>query len=123
MINLIALAQTMEFENSMHLMFNYDNNIIFKSCFPDNSEAGEQQKHSEPQVQTSSAANALAHPGISPPNFQYATPQLGAGHAMVFSTEQNFVNNCCVFVKGYVILPRVAFRYIPRVFFVSYFGV
>ncbi|KAH8494192.1 hypothetical protein H0E87_020818 [Populus deltoides] len=49
----------------------------------DNSEAGEQQKHPEPQVQTSSAANALAHPGISPPNFQYATPQLGAGHAMV----------------------------------------
>ncbi|KAJ6886355.1 hypothetical protein NC651_026907 [Populus alba x Populus x berolinensis] len=48
----------------------------------DNSEAGEQQKHSEPQVQTSSPANALAHPGISPPNFQYATPQLGAGHAM-----------------------------------------
>ncbi|XP_034896428.1 nuclear transcription factor Y subunit A-7 isoform X4 [Populus alba] len=48
----------------------------------DNSEAGEQEKHSEPQVQTSSPAIALAHPGISPPNFQYATPQLGAGHAM-----------------------------------------
>ncbi|KAJ6770204.1 NUCLEAR TRANSCRIPTION FACTOR Y SUBUNIT A-7 [Salix purpurea] len=62
-------------------MFNYDNNI-FKSCFPDNSEADEQQKHSEPQVQSSSPANALAHPGISPPNVQYATPQLGAGHAM-----------------------------------------
>ncbi|KAJ6949845.1 hypothetical protein NC651_003738 [Populus alba x Populus x berolinensis] len=48
----------------------------------DNSEADEQQKESEPQIQSSSPAMALAHPGFSTPNVQYATPQLGAGHAM-----------------------------------------
>ncbi|KAG6790288.1 hypothetical protein POTOM_006436 [Populus tomentosa] len=47
-----------------------------------NSEADEQQKESEPQIQSSSPAMALAHPGFSTPNVQYATPQLGAGHAM-----------------------------------------
>ena len=88
-----GLSNPLLFENPMLLMFNYDNNI-FKSCIPDKTEADEQQKHSEPQVQ-SSPANALAHPGISPPNVQYATPQLGAGHAMVFSTEQDIVNYWC----------------------------
>ncbi|XP_011038885.1 PREDICTED: nuclear transcription factor Y subunit A-7-like isoform X4 [Populus euphratica] len=56
---------------------------------PDNSEADEQQNESEPQIQSSSPAMAQAHPhphphpGFSTPNVQYATPQLGAGHAMV----------------------------------------
>ncbi|KAL2467416.1 Nuclear transcription factor Y subunit A-7 [Abeliophyllum distichum] len=45
----------------------------------DNSEADEQQKHSEPQIQS----NVTNHPGIALTNMNYATPaQLGAGNAM-----------------------------------------
>ncbi|KAM7524826.1 hypothetical protein LguiA_014728 [Lonicera macranthoides] len=48
----------------------------------DNSEANERQKHSEPQVQSSSSATEISHPGITP-SIQYATPpQFGAGNAM-----------------------------------------
>lgn len=52
--------------------------------FSDNSEgADEQQKHSEPQIQSSSPAAGISHPGITAPTIQYATPpQLGAGNAM-----------------------------------------
>ncbi|KAL9403885.1 hypothetical protein Peur_000857 [Populus x canadensis] len=53
---------------------------------PDNSEADEQQNESEPQIQSSSPAMAQAHPGFSTPSVQYATPQLGAGHAMAPAT-------------------------------------
>ncbi|XP_061948971.1 nuclear transcription factor Y subunit A-7-like isoform X4 [Populus nigra] len=52
----------------------------------DNSEADEQQNESEPQIQSSSPAMAQAHPGFSTPSVQYATPQLGAGHAMAPAT-------------------------------------
>ncbi|KAJ4849722.1 hypothetical protein Tsubulata_036156 [Turnera subulata] len=49
----------------------------------DNSEAEEQQKHSDPQVQSPSSGTLVPQPGISTPGVQYATaPQLGAGHAM-----------------------------------------
>jgi nuclear transcription factor Y alpha len=50
---------------------------------PDNNEADEQQKQSEPQVQSSSPVTGVIHPGIIAPNAQYsATSQLRAGHAM-----------------------------------------
>ncbi|XP_050224344.1 nuclear transcription factor Y subunit A-7 isoform X3 [Mercurialis annua] len=49
----------------------------------DNSEASEQQKHSENQIQSSPPATVAMHPGISTPNTQYATiPQLGSTHTM-----------------------------------------
>lgn len=49
----------------------------------DNSETDEQQKFSEPQIQSSSPASGMSHPGFATPNIQYATPsQLGTGHAM-----------------------------------------
>ncbi|KAJ0017884.1 hypothetical protein Pint_11221 [Pistacia integerrima] len=47
----------------------------------DNSEADEQQKHSESQIRSSSPVSGMSHPGITTP-VQYTTPQLGAGHAM-----------------------------------------
>ncbi|KAA8514834.1 hypothetical protein F0562_018013 [Nyssa sinensis] len=47
----------------------------------DNIEADEQQEHLE--IQSSSPANGMSHPGITTPNVQYATtPQLGHGNAM-----------------------------------------
>ncbi|CAK9165891.1 unnamed protein product, partial [Ilex paraguariensis] len=47
------------------------------------SEADEQQKQSEHQVQSSSQATGMSHPHITTPNMQYAAPpQLGAGNAM-----------------------------------------
>lgn len=50
----------------------------------DNSEAGEQQKHSESQIQSSSPVTGISNHGIATPNVQYAAPpQLGAGHAVV----------------------------------------
>ncbi|KAJ0081340.1 hypothetical protein Patl1_11376 [Pistacia atlantica] len=52
----------------------------------DNSEADEQQKHSESQIRSSSPVSGMSHPGITTP-VQYTTPQLGAGHAMVLSLE------------------------------------
>ncbi|KAL5838936.1 hypothetical protein ACOSQ3_011643 [Xanthoceras sorbifolium] len=48
----------------------------------DNSEVDEQQKHSESQIQSSSTATGVSHSGMTPTSVQYATPQLGAGHAM-----------------------------------------
>ncbi|TXG48118.1 hypothetical protein EZV62_027412 [Acer yangbiense] len=48
----------------------------------DNSEVDEQQKHSESHIQSPSTATGVSHPGMTPTNVQYATPQLGAGHAM-----------------------------------------
>ncbi|KAG2684619.1 hypothetical protein I3843_10G082700 [Carya illinoinensis] len=49
----------------------------------DNSEADEQQKHSESQIHSVSPATGMSHPGITP-NVQYPThPQLGAGHALL----------------------------------------
>ncbi|KAG2688797.1 hypothetical protein I3843_09G111400 [Carya illinoinensis] len=49
----------------------------------DNSEADEQQKHSESQIQSLSPATGMSHPGISSQNVQYQTPQqLGAAHAL-----------------------------------------
>lgn len=72
--------------------------VLTDGCL-ENREADRQQKHSEPQIHSSSPATALAHPGVSTPNVQYAaTPPLGAGHAMVLSSEQNLVKNCCACV-------------------------
>ncbi|KAL3851528.1 hypothetical protein ACJIZ3_013410 [Penstemon smallii] len=49
----------------------------------DNSEADEQQKHTEPQIQSSSPANGMPHHGIASPTMHYAAPaQLGVGNAM-----------------------------------------
>nr|CAM12544.1 YA6 [Antirrhinum majus] len=44
----------------------------------DNSEADEQQKHTDSQLQSPSSANGMAHPGIASQTMQYAAPpQLG----------------------------------------------
>lgn len=52
----------------------------------DNSEADEQQNHSETQVQSPPAAG-MSHPGITTSNIQYATPpQLGPVHTMAQAT-------------------------------------
>lgn len=49
----------------------------------DNSEADEQQKHSESQIHSSSPITGMSHPGVTASNVQYPTPpQLGAGPAM-----------------------------------------
>uniref|UniRef100_A0A7N2LSS2 Nuclear transcription factor Y subunit n=1 Tax=Quercus lobata TaxID=97700 RepID=A0A7N2LSS2_QUELO len=49
----------------------------------DNSEADEQQKHSESQIHSSSPITGMSHPGVTTSNVQYPTPpQLGAGPAM-----------------------------------------
>lgn len=49
----------------------------------ENSEADEQEKHSDTQIQPS-PATGMSHPGIITPNVPYAVPpQLGAGHSMV----------------------------------------
>ncbi|XP_041024442.1 nuclear transcription factor Y subunit A-7-like isoform X1 [Juglans microcarpa x Juglans regia] len=49
----------------------------------DNSEADEQQKHSESLIQSLSPATGMSHSGISSQNVQYQTPQqLGAAHAL-----------------------------------------
>ncbi|KAL2473849.1 Nuclear transcription factor Y subunit A-7 [Forsythia ovata] len=45
------------------------------------SEADEQQKHSEPQIQ-SSLDTGITHPGITSLNMHYASPALGVGNAM-----------------------------------------
>uniref|UniRef100_A0A2N9J6M1 Nuclear transcription factor Y subunit n=1 Tax=Fagus sylvatica TaxID=28930 RepID=A0A2N9J6M1_FAGSY len=56
----------------------------------DNSEADEQQKHSESQIQSSSPATGMSHPGITTTNVQYPTPpQLGAGPAMVSGVRED----------------------------------
>lgn len=56
-------------------------------CCPDNSEADEQQKHSESQIH----ATGMSLSGITTPNAQYPTPpQLGAGHAMVLTLKSTF---------------------------------
>ncbi|XP_044509691.1 nuclear transcription factor Y subunit A-7-like [Mangifera indica] len=47
----------------------------------DNSEADEQQKHSESQIHSSSPVSGMSYPGVRTP-LQYTTPQLGAVHAM-----------------------------------------
>lgn len=48
----------------------------------DNSEADDQQRHSESQIQ--SPASGLSHPGDTTPSVQYTTPSLvGAGQSMV----------------------------------------
>lgn len=52
----------------------------------DNSEADEQQKHSESQIHSSSPVSGMSYPGVRTP-LQYTTPQLGAVHAMVLSLE------------------------------------
>ncbi|XP_057971279.1 nuclear transcription factor Y subunit A-7 isoform X2 [Malania oleifera] len=50
--------------------------------FTEYSEADEQQKHSEPQIQ-SSPVSAVSYHTITNPNIQYSTPsELGAGHVM-----------------------------------------
>ncbi|KAJ4702967.1 Nuclear transcription factor Y subunit A-7 like [Melia azedarach] len=49
----------------------------------DNSEAEEQQKHSELRIQSSSPVTGMTHPSITTPNVQYAASQVGAGHAMI----------------------------------------
>ncbi|XP_071724945.1 nuclear transcription factor Y subunit A-7-like [Rutidosis leptorrhynchoides] len=50
----------------------------------DNNEADQQQKQSEPQLQSSTAAVGVTPTGITAPNAQYSAPsQLGAGHALV----------------------------------------
>ncbi|GFZ06090.1 nuclear factor Y, subunit A7 [Actinidia rufa] len=50
---------------------------------PDNSEADEQQKHSDTQVQSSSPATGTSHPATTTPSVQYMMPpQLGQGNAM-----------------------------------------
>ncbi|KDO75265.1 hypothetical protein CISIN_1g0264741mg [Citrus sinensis] len=48
----------------------------------DNSDADEQRKHPESQLQSSTPAMGMSHPSITTPNVQYATHQVGAGHAM-----------------------------------------
>ncbi|KAK7823421.1 nuclear transcription factor y subunit a-7 [Quercus suber] len=49
----------------------------------DNSEADEQQKHSESRIHSSSPITGMSHPGVTTSNVQYPTPpQLGAGPAM-----------------------------------------
>ncbi|KAL7241929.1 hypothetical protein ACSBR1_014494 [Camellia fascicularis] len=49
----------------------------------DDSEAEEQHKHSETQVQSSAPVTGMSYPGLTPPNVQYATPpQLGPGNTM-----------------------------------------
>lgn len=49
-------------------------------CYADNSEAYEQQKYSEPQIQS----NATSHSGTAFPNMNYAMPaQLSAENAVV----------------------------------------
>ncbi|CAA3013975.1 nuclear transcription factor Y subunit A-7 [Olea europaea subsp. europaea] len=45
------------------------------------SKADEQQKHSEPQI-LSSSDTGITHPGNSSPNMHYASPVLGVGNAM-----------------------------------------
>ncbi|KAH9796096.1 nuclear transcription factor Y subunit A-7 [Citrus sinensis] len=47
-----------------------------------NSDADEQRKHPESQLQSSTPAMGMSHPSITTPNVQYATHQVGAGHAM-----------------------------------------
>ncbi|CAL5426272.1 unnamed protein product [Camellia sinensis] len=49
----------------------------------DNSEADEQQKYSEAQVQSPPLVTGMSHPGIATPNVPYvAPPQLGSGNAL-----------------------------------------
>ncbi|KAH6830718.1 nuclear factor Y [Perilla frutescens var. hirtella] len=49
----------------------------------DNSEADEQQKHTDSYVQTSSPGKGMCHTGIASPAMHYASPaQVGAGNAM-----------------------------------------
>ncbi|KAM4112397.1 hypothetical protein ACJW30_05G137400 [Castanea mollissima] len=49
----------------------------------DNSEADEQQKHSESRIHSSSPITGMSHPGVTTSNVQHPTPpQLGAGPAM-----------------------------------------
>ncbi|KAL8508051.1 hypothetical protein ACS0TY_018564 [Phlomoides rotata] len=48
----------------------------------DNSEADEQQRHAESQMQPLSPAKGMCHPGIASPTMHYAAPaQLGVGNA------------------------------------------
>ncbi|KAK6150142.1 hypothetical protein DH2020_017667 [Rehmannia glutinosa] len=49
----------------------------------DNSEADEQQKHSESHYHPSSPANGMSHPGIASPTMHYGAPaHLGVGNVM-----------------------------------------
>lgn len=66
--------------------FPFDMASLF--LFSDSSEVDEQQKHSEINIQSSSPAAVMSHPGSAAANMPYATPpQLGAGHAMVQSSN------------------------------------
>ncbi|KAG8365664.1 hypothetical protein BUALT_Bualt18G0129900 [Buddleja alternifolia] len=52
----------------------------------DNSEAAEQQNHRESEIQSSSPANGMCHPGNYYPTVQYAeSPQLGVGIGSVMA--------------------------------------
>ncbi|KAH9796094.1 nuclear transcription factor Y subunit A-7 [Citrus sinensis] len=55
---------------------------FIETSFFDNSDADEQRKHPESQLQSSTPAMGMSHPSITTPNVQYATHQVGAGHAM-----------------------------------------
>lgn len=61
---------------------------VVNLCDPDNSEADEQQKHAEPQVQS----NVMSYTGIALPNMNYATStQLGAENAVVLFETKVFL--------------------------------
>jgi hypothetical protein len=58
------------------------------NCCPDNEADGQQQ--SESQMQPPISANGISHAGIDTQVVQYAAPpQLGAGHAMVWTSHFN----------------------------------
>lgn len=69
--------------SQIHLRFYVNNSLSSDNICTDNSDADEQRKHPESQLQSSTPAMGMSHPSITTPNVQYATHQVGAGHAMV----------------------------------------
>jgi hypothetical protein len=68
------------------------------NCCPDNEADGQQQ--SESQMQPPISANGISHAGIDTQVVQYAAPpQLGAGHAMVWTSHFNGRSLQFVFTK------------------------